>query len=102
MLWYWVKRRHPNKSAKWRKHKYFRSSKLRNWVFATNTLNREGSPVTLELAEASKVKIQRHIKIKGDATPYDPAYDEYFMNRERLKQLRRIAAIKDNGYLPAF
>jgi hypothetical protein len=48
------------------------------------------------------VKIQRHIKIKGDATPYDPAYDEYFMNRERLKQLRRIAAIKDNGYLPAF
>jgi RNA-directed DNA polymerase len=102
MLWYWVKRRHPNKSAKWRKHKYFRSSKLRNWVFAANTLNREGSPVTLELAEASKVKIHRHIKIKGNATPYDPAYDEYSMNRERLKQLRRIAAIKDNGYLPAF
>ncbi len=34
ILWRWTKRRHPEKSAKWRKDRYF--SAAGNWVFATS------------------------------------------------------------------
>src|SRR5438046_5665004 len=29
----WIDRRHPNKSAGWKRRRYFRSDGLRNWVF---------------------------------------------------------------------
>ena len=32
-LWAWTKRRHPNKSAQWKKNRYFRHVGLQQWVF---------------------------------------------------------------------
>src|ERR1700726_1285452 len=32
-LWVWTKRRHPNKSAQWKKNRYFRHVGLQQWVF---------------------------------------------------------------------
>ncbi len=41
----------------------------------------------LDLIRASKISIKRHVKIKGEATPYDPVYTKYFAKRKlRLKQ----------------
>jgi len=31
---------------------------------------------------ASSIPIQRHVKVKGEANPYDPAYESYFEKRE--------------------
>ena len=102
MLWHWVKRRHPNKSGHWCKDKYFRHSSLRKWIFFAETRNEEGFPTNLDLFKATEVKIQRHIKIRGDANPYDPVYEDYFDNRSRLKRCRRICALRDGRDLPMF
>jgi RNA-directed DNA polymerase len=36
----------------------------------------------VDLFEASSVAIKRHIKIRAEATPYDPRFTEYFKKRE--------------------
>ncbi|NEQ72285.1 MAG: group II intron reverse transcriptase/maturase [Okeania sp. SIO2C9] len=62
-LWGWASRRHPNKSAKWVKDKYFpRCKETRNWV-----LN-DGEYI---LNLHSDVPIIRHIKVKAVKSPYD-------------------------------
>jgi hypothetical protein len=35
----------------------------------------------VRLLFASRTPIQRHIKVKGEANPYDPAYETYFKAR---------------------
>jgi RNA-directed DNA polymerase len=80
-LWRWAKRRHPNKSAKWIKAKYFRKDILRDWMFFAPSKNSEGVNIPLDLAKTSKVSIKRHIKIRAEATPYDPKYHDYFGKR---------------------
>ncbi|WP_293071098.1 group II intron maturase-specific domain-containing protein [Okeania sp. SIO2B3] len=71
-LWRWTSRRHPNKSAKWVKKKYFSGCKeTRNWV-----LN-DGEYI---LSQHSDVPIVRHIKVKGNKSPYDGDWT-YWSNR---------------------
>ena len=83
LLWQWARRRHPRKTLWWIKEKYFKSVKDRNWVFSGETTdNRE-----LQLVRAADVAIKRHIKIRGDANPYDPEDECYFDQRLRMKWL---------------
>ncbi|MGK7921302.1 MAG: group II intron reverse transcriptase/maturase [Trichodesmium sp.] len=71
-LWRWASRRHPNKSAKWVKNKYFQKIKgNRNWEF------NEGG---YTLKRHSDVPIIRHIKVKGNKSPYDGNWT-YWSNR---------------------
>ncbi|WP_293076887.1 group II intron maturase-specific domain-containing protein, partial [Okeania sp. SIO3B5] len=70
-LWRWASRRHPNKSAKWVRQKYFPSIGTRNWV-----LN-DGEYI---LNLHSDVPIVRHIKVKGNKSPYDGDWT-YWSNR---------------------
>jgi RNA-directed DNA polymerase len=81
MIWRWACRRHPRKSARWVKDKYFQSIKQRNWVFAAKANNRYGETKLYSLARASDTKIVYHTKILGDANPFDPAWESYFDTR---------------------
>lgn len=83
-LWRWIRRRHPRKSAKWRKQKYFRCRGLRKWVFSAKlpAKEKEDTASYLDLFTASAVPIKRHTKIKAEATPYDPKHREYFEERQ--------------------
>lgn len=85
-LWEWAKRRHPNKKVGWVKSKYFYSKNLNNWVFFAKMKDESGKDQILELINPGYVKIKRHIKIKAEATPFDPRYNDYFV---RLKQSRK-------------
>lgn len=85
-LWEWAKRRHPNKKVGWIKSKYFHSKELNNWVFFAKQKDESGKDLILELINPAYVKIKRHIKIKAEATPFDPEYNNYFI---RLKQSRK-------------
>jgi RNA-directed DNA polymerase len=85
MLWQWAKRRHPNKGLRWVRRKYFRSRGLRNWVFSAKVKGKDGTSSYLDLVNAGAVKIQRHTKIKADATPFDPKFVEYFVQRAQWK-----------------
>lgn len=71
-LWRWAKRRHPNKGKRWIKQRYFKCLKGRDWRFAIYDLL---LPLLVEYRK------RPHTKIKGEANPYDPAFDAYFSRR---------------------
>jgi RNA-directed DNA polymerase len=72
MLWNWAKRRHPNKSKKWVKARYFRDDGW--WTFA------EGK---VELVKPDKTPITRFAKVIGRNSPYDPALHQYWNERKK-------------------
>jgi RNA-directed DNA polymerase len=59
----WSRVRHPNKGSQWIRKKYWKAEENRHWVFATP----EGAKLRLH----SDTHIQRHVKVKGEASPYD-------------------------------
>jgi RNA-directed DNA polymerase len=81
VLWQWSKRRHNNKNHRWIKRKYFKTKGKRNWVFLD-----EG----LELFNPQDIVIRRHIKIKGEANPFDPEFETYFEKRLGTKMVNDI------------
>ena len=98
-LWQWARRRHSEKSCRWRKQRYFHSIGGRDWIFAADTGKRtpEGKPIWLKLARASETKIRRHVKIRAEANPFDPDWQDYFAERAFHKKFgihRHEAGIK--------
>ena len=89
----WIKRRHPNKCHKWHKDKYFCAKGGNNWTFFAPTKDKKGKKKQLYLLRASDTPIVRHIKIRADATPYDPEYKPYFSDRMN----RRVRGSKQEG-----
>ena len=73
------------KGNQWVKDRYFKTEGTRNWVFAADIKTREGEPWTVKLMKAGDTKIQRHIKIRGEANPFDPKQETYFEGRLGLK-----------------
>jgi len=63
----WAQRRHPNKSGKWVTNKYWHPIGSNNWVFATAKSNE----CTMRLRSHAETQIIRHVKVKGEASPYD-------------------------------
>jgi RNA-directed DNA polymerase len=87
VIWRWALRRHPNKGKRWVQQKYFRCVKDRNWVFSAKTKDEHSNIVNVDLVEAQKIPIKRHIKVRAAATPYDPAYHNYY---DKLIAKRKI------------
>jgi RNA-directed DNA polymerase len=67
-LWYWCKRKHSKMSGTRIKEKYFHKVKNRNWVFSVYD---SSGKISLELQRHSAIATLRHIKVKGDRSPYD-------------------------------
>ncbi len=98
-LWKWARRRHHGKSWKWVAKRYFHPIDKRPMAFAADTGERTlaGKPVLLKLVYASQTKIQRHVKIRTDANPFDPHWQDYFAERAFRKKFgihRHEAGIK--------
>lgn len=85
MLWRWCVRRHRGKGKRWIKKKYFIPYGTRVWMFSGTAVKTNGRLIHPKLAYASDVKIRRHIKIKGQANPFDPQWEEYFEKRLSVK-----------------
>ena len=84
-LWQWAKRRHPKKSCRWIKDRYFEAIGGRHWVFHGEVAGREETIQPVRLFAATSMPIQRHTKVKGEANPYDPAWEPYFEERLGVK-----------------
>ncbi len=90
-LWRWACRRHPSKRKRWLKAKYFPRVGNVEWTFCSRVPSRSRQRVLfpqlegalLTLLRASSVTIRRHVKVRGDANPFDPSYNEYFNRRRR-------------------
>lgn len=85
-LWQWLKKRHSNKSRSWIKKTYFSLSE-RNW-FAVHYRDHKGKLKTAELIKFGDIHIEPHTKVKQDANPFNPEYDEYFKNKWKKRQIR--------------
>ncbi len=98
-LWRWAVRRHPNKEARWVKDKYFKTKGLRNWVFAATEKEEDGTQREYILLKESATPIQRHVKIKADANPHDPKWEQYFESRWGKKMMRSSAGRRKLYYV---
>ena len=78
----WANRRHPNKSARWKQRKYF-SAAGKPGLFSVRLKQAKSGGRVPTLYTAASTKIQRHIKVRGAANPYDPTYTQYFEQRRR-------------------
>jgi RNA-directed DNA polymerase len=79
MLWRWARREHPNKSSGWIGQRYFSADA--KGAFSIRTQDRKGQPQVLKVHRLAETVIERHIKVRGAANPYDPADTEYFEKR---------------------
>jgi RNA-directed DNA polymerase len=73
----WVKRRHSDKTGRWLVERYFPHHTGEAWRFTDPATGKQ----LLRVREA--VKPQRYLKVKGEANPFDPAWEVYFQDRDR-------------------
>lgn len=83
-----ARRRHPKKSLRRIKSKYFQTERNRNRVF-----REKGHKIGL--FKTDSILIRRHIKIKGEANPYDPKWYEYFTERAMKLRKRNVRSKQD-------
>jgi RNA-directed DNA polymerase len=80
-LWRWARRRHRRKSMTWVKAKYFHRPSDGSWTFCGHVPDKEGGQHTVFLFRARSLDIRRHVKVRGEANPYDPSWELYFEER---------------------
>ncbi|ELB2150453.1 group II intron reverse transcriptase/maturase [Vibrio parahaemolyticus] len=85
-LWHWAKRRHPTKSRTWIALKYF-INRQGQWQFH-GWQKIMDMDCQFNLFQIAKVPIERHVKIRSAATPFDPQYQEYLAKRKSKRQCR--------------
>ncbi len=89
-LWWWIRRRHPRKSATWRKAKYVPPQGPDNWRFGGEVKDQGGKPYKVYLHRAADMPIRRHTLIRKEANPFDPAWETYFEARLDVKMERNL------------
>ena len=77
---HWATRRHRHKSAHWIKATYFRPMGSRQSVFSGEVDGKRHY-----LFQTTGLRFKRHVKLKGAANPYDPAWERYFEQRLGVK-----------------
>lgn len=87
----WANRRHPNKGKRWIASKYFLANS-EGWQFqGTQKIFGINQPIYIEIL--GYLPIRRHVKIQGQATRYDPEFEDYFFRR-KLKLTGRLETCK--------
>ena len=98
-LWRWCRWRHRTKPAKWIKRKYFKSFGNNHWVFTGTIKDEKNRSIPICLLSAAKVTIQRHVKVRGAANPYDRNWEMYFEQRLLQKMQSTLAGRQQLRYL---
>lgn len=89
MIWKWCLRRHPTKGKDWVCKKYFSLHNNVRWTFHART-----DTEILFLYAVGFVHIERHIKVKGSASPDDPSLQDYWIKRRETRQRKRKVTTK--------
>jgi RNA-directed DNA polymerase len=80
-LWQWARKCHRGRSATWVRERYYARRGGRGWVFWGVLPDRAGAAEPIYLVQLSQICLRRHVKIRGAANPYDPAWEPYFEER---------------------
>ena len=81
----WGKSRHPKKSGIWIAKRYFGSAKGSTWAF----IDKATGKTLIRLN--NDIHTFRHIKIQGDANPFDKQWNAYFLNREKSIKMKSVS-----------
>jgi RNA-directed DNA polymerase len=82
LTWRWATRSHPNKGKRWTASRYygkFCPSRQNKWVFGDRDTG-------AYLLNHDWTGIQRHVMVKGRASPDDPDLTGYWENRRRKRR----------------
>lgn len=94
MIWKWISRRHPTKNKTWKQKKYYVTRGSRRWVFEGKFIGKEGLAQPIRLTKTADTPIVRHVKIKGEANPYDPEWESYFETRIGFQMMKHLKGRK--------
>jgi RNA-directed DNA polymerase len=96
MLWRWARWNHPDKSRGWIKRRYHSADA--HGAFSVWIHNRDGKRRALSVYSMARTVIERHIKVRGEANPYQPEHVEYFEKRRcfvwRTSPVGKLRALK--------
>ena len=98
-VWRWARRRHPNKPPGWRRQKSFTRVAHNHWVFFGTTTTSQGKTQEHRLLRLAYTPIKRHVKVKAEANPYDPAWERYFEARLGVKMADTLQGRRSLLYL---
>lgn len=85
-----MRHRHSNKTDAWLKQHYYIRVGMRSEFYAMST-NSHGEKERLFLFKTADLPIKRHDKVTGVATPYDPAWSNYFKRRATQREVQRMS-----------
>ena len=85
-----MRHRHRNKTDAWLKRHYFTRNGMRS-EFSATCSNSHGEKQRLFLFKTADLPIKRHDKVTGAATPYDPAWSDYFKRRAIKRMAQRMS-----------
>jgi RNA-directed DNA polymerase len=91
-----LRRRHPRKSIKWLKKRYW-SAAGKN-VFAVFAKTAKTGKKLYQVLRISSIGIRRHVKIKAAANPYLPEYAWYYQRRRENKENKLLPAMSAREY----
>ena len=88
----WAYRRHPNKSRKWIKNRYWHTVRNRHWVFGV----KQDGQITTKLIKFSDVSIRRHTKVRGAKSWFDGDWAYWAVRRgyHPMIDFRQAALLK--------
>jgi len=93
-LWYllgkWCKRRHPNKSWKWIRDKYFSLASGELCTFSSVRLFKNDKVRINKIFRLGYIPIIRHVKIKSLSNPFDKDHAEYFEQRYKSLKVKSL------------
>jgi RNA-directed DNA polymerase len=105
LLWRWCVQRHPGKNRRWIAAKYFTSWRGplggSNWMFFGEIPGKNGAPVRVILYEASRTRIERHVKIRSEVNPYAPGWRTYLQERHARASRSYVRQLTETGFVRA-
>ncbi len=91
----WLTQAHPSRTWAWIANRY-RKRYYGRIEFCAVYATCKGEIRLVRLFKAGDLPIRYHVKVRSEATPYDPAFADYFKERERK---RKLAALRDRSRL---
>ena len=82
IVYKWAKRRHPSKGRRWVVHRYFGVDEGRGWILGAGRT---------QLPNHNATRVSRFVKVRGNASPFDPALHEYWEIRRKHRLVRETA-----------
>lgn len=86
----WLKRHHRRKTWGWISNRYRRHYRGRD-QFCADYVSAGDRKRTVSLFRTADLPIRYHVKIRSEANPYDPQYQEYFVKRDEKRKRSAIA-----------